>query len=171
MKNVTVPQIEEFSAMVLSWVGIPEGDAKITAHILAQADLRGIDSHGVARLPIYVKRIRLGLINKEPEIKIVGENAGLAVVDGDNGLGQVVANHAMKLCLRKARENGVSFVAVKNSNHFGIGAYYAMMALEEDMIGIVGTNTSPLMAPFGGKEPLLGTNPIAVAVPTKEEHL
>ena len=170
MKNVTVPQIEEFSAMVLSWVGIPEGDAKITAHILAQADLRGIDSHGVARLPIYVKRIRLGLINKEPEIKIVGENAGLAVVDGDNGLGQVVANHAMKLCLRKARENGVSFVAVKNSNHFGIGAYYAMMALEEDMIGIVGTNTSPLMAPFGGKEPLLGTNPIAVAVPTKEEH-
>lgn len=170
MKNIFGPQLEEFSTKVFLALGIPEEDAKVTAHILAQADLRGIDSHGVARLSIYAKRLKLGLINKHPNIKVVHEKAGGAIVDGDNGLGQVVAHNAMKLCLKKAKENGVAAVGVRNSNHFGIGAYYAMMALEEDMIGIMATNTSPLMAPFGGKEPLLGTNPIAMAVPAGNEY-
>lgn len=169
MQNVFGAQLEEFSTKVFLALGIPEEDAKVTAHILAQADLRGIDSHGVARLPIYAKRLKLGLINKRPNIKVLHEKAGGAIVDGDNGLGQVVAHKAMRLCLKKAKENGVAAVGVRNSNHFGIGAYYAMMALDEDMIGIMATNTSPLMAPFGGKEPLLGTNPIAMAVPAGKE--
>lgn len=170
MKTVFAHQLEEFSRKVFVALGIPEEDAKVSAHILAQADLRGIDSHGVARLAIYAKRLKLGLINKHPNIKIVHEKAGGAIIDGDNGLGQVVTHKAMTLCLNKAKENSVAAVGVRNSNHFGIGAYYAMMALEEDMIGIVATNTSPLMAPFGGKEPLLGTNPIAMAVPAGEEY-
>ncbi|HHY92635.1 MAG TPA: Ldh family oxidoreductase [Firmicutes bacterium] len=163
--HVTGEELKAFAAKVFQNLGIPAADAEVTAQILVQADLRGIDSHGVARLPIYAKRLKLGLINKQPNIKVVRDRPGAAVVDGDNGLGQVVGHKAMTLCLEKARQHGVAVVGVKNSNHFGIGAYYAMMALKEDMIGMVATNTSPLMAPFGGKEALLGTNPIAIAIP------
>lgn len=168
--HVTGEQLKSFAVKVFESLGIPATDAETTAEILVQADLRGIDSHGVARLPIYVKRLKLGLINKRPDIKVVRDRPGAAVVDGDNGLGQVVGHRAMTLCLEKARQHGVAVVGVKNSNHFGIGAYYAMMALKEDMIGMVGTNTSPLMAPFGGKQPLLGTNPLAIAIPAGSQR-
>ncbi|MGI6604928.1 MAG: Ldh family oxidoreductase [bacterium] len=170
MQKVRITQLKEFSLKAFRALGISENDAKIAADILVAADVRGIDSHGVARLPIYAKRLQLGLINKNPQIKVVRERPGMAVVDGDNGLGQVVSYQAMKLCMEKAKQTGTAAVAVKNSNHFGIGAYYAMMALEEDMIGVVATNTSPLMAPFGGKEPMLGTNPIALAVPAGSQY-
>lgn len=170
MAHVTGEQLKRFSVRVFEKLGIPPKDAEITAEILVAADLRGIDSHGVARLPIYAKRLKLGLINKNPDIKVVRDRPGVAVVDGDNGLGQVVSHKAMSLCLEKAREHGIAAVGVRNSNHFGIGAYYAMMALKEDMIGLVATNASPLMAPFGGKVPLLGTNPLAIAIPAGTQY-
>lgn len=170
MDNVKVEQLRDFSFKAFRALGIPEKDAQVTSEILVAADIRGIDSHGVARLPIYAKRLQLGLINKQPNVKVVRERAGAAIVDGDNGLGQVVAHQAMTLCLEKAKQNGVGAVGVRNSNHFGIGAYYAMMALKEDMIGLVATNASPLMAPFGGKTPLLGTNPLAIAIPAGTQY-
>lgn len=163
-------QLEKFCAKVFSKLGVPLDHAKIAARVLTEADLRGTETHGVARLPIYAKRLQLNLINKQPRIRATCEVAGGAIIDGDNGLGQVVAHGAMSLCIEKARKNGVAFVAVNNSNHFGIGAYYAMMALEKDMIGVVTTNTSPLMAPFGGKEAFLGTNPMAISVPAGKEN-
>lgn len=170
MDKVFDYQLKEFSQQVFIKLGLPEEDANVAANVLVQADLRGIDSHGVARLPIYAKRIKLGLINKNPTINIANEAGGSAIVDGDNGLGQVVATKAMHYCLKKAIESGVGAIGVRNSNHFGIGAHYAMMALPHDMIGVAITNSSPLMAPFGGKEALLGTNPIAFAVPAGKEQ-
>jgi LDH2 family malate/lactate/ureidoglycolate dehydrogenase len=169
MGPVKAQQLQELAQKVFVALGIPERDARTTAEILAAADLRGIDSHGIARLEIYAKRLQLGLIKKKPDIKLISERGGALVVDGDNGLGQVVAQQAMESCIQRARENGVATAVVRNSNHFGIGAYYAMMALKEDMIGMAFTNSSPLMAPFGGKEAHLGTNPIAVAIPAGDE--
>ncbi|MGI6574862.1 MAG: Ldh family oxidoreductase [bacterium] len=169
MEPVKAQQLRELAHKVFVALEIPEKDAMIAADILAAADLRGIDSHGVARLDIYAKRLKLGLMKKTPEVKIVEERGGAVVIDGDNGLGQVVAYQAMKTCIEKAKQNGVATVLVRNSNHFGIGAYYAMMALEEDMIGMVFTNSSPLMAPFGGKEAHIGTNPMAFAIPAGEQ--
>lgn len=154
---------------VLDKIGIVKSDAERVSDVLVSADLRGIKSHGLARLPIYVKRLQEGLINKKPNIKAIKENKGVALLDGDNGLGQVVSSTAMKKCIDLAKEYGFSIVGLKNSNHFGIAAYYSMMASENDLIGFVATNTSPLMAPFGGCEAMLGTNPFTVSIPAGKE--
>lgn len=170
MLVVKAEQLQQFAQKVFYALGISEPDAAVTAEILVAADIRGIDSHGVARLPIYAKRLQLGLTNKNPDIRISQRLPSIALVDGDNGLGQVVAHKAMAHCLDMAKEHGIAAVGVKNSNHFGIGAYYVMMGLKNDMISAVCTNTSPLMAPFGGKEAFLGTNPIAIAVPAGKQY-
>ena len=127
--------------------------------------MRGIDSHGIARLSGYVRLWEKKRVNSSPSIKIVHESPSTAVVDGDSGLGLVVAPKAMEIAISKARQAGTGWVAVKNSNHFGIAGYHAMMALSHDMIGMAMTNASPLVAPTFSVERLLGTNPIAVAIP------
>ncbi|NLY21220.1 MAG: Ldh family oxidoreductase [Tissierellia bacterium] len=160
---------EKLIVDILQKVGVDKSDAQKVADVLVAADLRGIKSHGIARLPIYVERLQAGLINKNPDIKAVKENKGVALIDGDNGLGQVASSIAMEKCIELAKEYGISVVGLKNSNHFGIAAYYSMMAAENDLIGFVATNTSPLMAPFGGREAMLGTNPFTVAVPANDE--
>ncbi|MEQ8573089.1 MAG: Ldh family oxidoreductase, partial [Fulvivirga sp.] len=134
-----------------------------------QADLRGIDSHGVARLIGYVRLWENDRVNPTPNIKVVHETPSTAVVDGDAGLGLVVAPKAMEIAMKKANEVGTGWVSVKNSNHFGIAGYHAMMGLEKDMIGIAMTNASPLVAPTFATERMLGTNPIAVSIPTKNQ--
>lgn len=139
------------------------------SEVLVSADLRGVDSHGVARLSGYVRLWEAGRINSRPDIHIVHETPSTAVVDGDGGLGLVVAPFAMEVALQKAEAVGSGWVSVKHSNHFGIAGYHAMMALEKDMIGIAMTNASPLVAPTFAKERMLGTNPIAVAIPAKEQ--
>jgi len=169
MKVFRVENLKRFVIDTLKAIGVSEDQASVVADVLVEADLRGIESHGVARLPIYVKRLQHGLINKNPNIQIVSESRNTALVDADNGLGQVAAKYAMEVCIKKAKESDVAVVGVRRTNHFGIAAYYAMMALKEDLIGFVATNASPLMAPWGGCTPVLGTNPFAVAIPAGKE--
>lgn len=150
-------------------MGCSTKDAALAAKVLVSADLRGVDSHGVARLSGYVRLWEANRINPTPDIKIIHETPSTAVVDGDAGLGLVVGPTAMKIAIKKASEVGTGWVAVKNSNHFGIAGYHALLAVAEDMIGIGMTNASPLVAPTWSKEQMLGTNPIAVAIPAGEE--
>lgn len=158
-----------FTEEVFIKMGCPPDQARLAAAVLLSADLRGIDSHGVARLSGYVRLWEAGRINATPDVRIVHESPSTAVVDGDSGLGLVVAPFAMQVAIDKARVAGTGWVSVRNSNHFGIAGYHAMKALEHDMIGMAMTNASPLVAPTFATERMLGTNPIAVAIPAKEQ--
>lgn len=155
---------------ILEHVDVPTEDARLAAENLVEADLRGVYSHGVVRLPVYVQRIKDGGDNPAPDVTIVRETRSTAVVDGDNGLGHVVGIRAMQIAIDKAAEGEPSFVAVRNSNHFGTAAYYAQMAARQNMIGFSFTvGAINHMTPWGGAEALLGNNPFAVAFPTREE--
>lgn len=167
--NIDSSYLKKFSKQVFERMGCPADQAERAADCLNQADLRGVDSHGVARLSGYVRLWEKQRLNAKPQVKIVHETPSTAVMDGDLGLGLVTAPAAMKIAMKKARDVGSGWVAVKNSNHYGIAGYHAMMALEEDMIGISLTNASPLVSPTFSKSRFLGTNPIAVAIPALEE--
>jgi len=158
-----------FTESVFLAMGCSAKDATTATKVLIAADLRGIDSHGVARLSGYVRLWEAGRINATPNLSIVHETPSTAVVDGDAGLGLVVAPYAMQIAIDKAKQVGTGWVSVKNSNHFGIAGYHAMMALEHDMIGMAMTNASALVAPTFSSEKMLGTNPIAVAIPAGNE--
>ena len=162
-------QLFDFTRTVLQKIGCSEAHADMATKVLLSADLRGVDSHGVARLSGYVRLWEVKRINTTPSLKIVHESPSTAVVDGDSGLGLVVAPYAMNVAIEKAKHAGTGWVSVQNSNHFGIAAYHAMMALQHDMIGIALTNASPLVAPTYSVERLLGTNPICVVIPAGEE--
>lgn len=151
-------------------MGCNDTHADTAASVLLSADMRGIDSHGIARLSGYVRLWETGRVNPVPDIRIVHETPSTAVVDGDKGLGLVVAHEAMKIAIRKADAVGTGWVSVRNSNHFGIAGVHAMMALEKDMIGMAMTNASALVAPTFSAERMLGTNPIAVAIPAGKEQ-
>ena len=157
--------LKEFTSQLFIRMGCPIEQAFVAADCLNQADLRGVDSHGVARLSGYVRLWELKRLNAAPDMKIIHETPSTAVLDGDLGLGLVTAPHAMQIAIEKAKIAGTGWVAVQNSNHYGIAGYHAMLALEHDMIGISMTNASPLVAPTFSKSRFLGTNPIAVAVP------
>ncbi|MEJ0102242.1 MAG: Ldh family oxidoreductase [Bacteroidota bacterium] len=162
-------QLFDFSKSVFQKIGCPEADADLAVKVLLSADLRGIDSHGVARLSGYVRLWEVNRINATPDIQIIHETPSTATVNGDSGLGLVIAPKAMQIAIDKAKNVGTGWVAVQNSNHFGIAGYHAMMALEQDMIGIALTNASPLVSPTFSIERLLGTNPICVAIPAGDE--
>jgi L-2-hydroxycarboxylate dehydrogenase (NAD+) len=162
-------QLFNFTKAVFEKIGCSESDADIATRALLAADLRGIDSHGVARLSGYIRLSEAKRINAAPAIKVIHETPSTAVVDGDRGLGLVVAPFAMQIAIEKAKQVGTGWVSVQNSNHFGIAAHHAMMALKEDMIGIVMTNASATVAPTFSVDKMLGTNPICVAVPAGEE--
>ncbi|UOQ53303.1 Ldh family oxidoreductase [Hymenobacter cellulosivorans] len=162
-------QLFSFTESIFLSIGCPPEDATLATETLLSADLRGIDSHGVARLIGYVRLWEAGRINATPRVGVVYETPSTAVVDGDGGLGLVVAPKAMNIALEKARVAGTGWVSVKNSNHFGIAGYHAMKALAHDMIGMAMTNASPLVAPTYSLDRLLGTNPIAVAIPAGEQ--
>ncbi len=168
---VTIPydQLLNFTMSIFRRIGCPEKDAHTAAIALLSADLRGIDSHGVARLIGYVRLQEAGRANTKPDIRIIHETPSTAVVDGDSGLGLVVAPYAMQVAIEKAEKVGTGWVSVQNSNHFGIAGYHALQAVKKDMIGITMTNASALVAPTFSIERLLGTNPICVAVPAGEE--
>ncbi|HEY8400062.1 MAG TPA: Ldh family oxidoreductase [Cytophagaceae bacterium] len=163
------PQLANFTKEVFLKIGCPAEDADLATKVLLSADLRGVDSHGVARLSGYVRLWEAKRINTTPKVTIVHETPSTAVVDGDSGLGLVVAPKAMQIAIDKANNVGTGWVSVKNSNHYGIAGYHAMMALAKDMIGISMTNASPLVAPTYSVERLLGTNPIAVAIPAGKQ--
>jgi LDH2 family malate/lactate/ureidoglycolate dehydrogenase len=168
-KNFGIDELQEFTRQVFLKIGCSDEHAHQATEALLSADLRGIDSHGIARLSGYVRLWEAGRINSVPDIKIIHETPSTATVDGDKGLGLVVAPHAMQIAIEKATVCGTGWVAVRNSNHFGIAAYHAMKALDKDMIGISMTNASALVAPTFSNERMLGTNPICVAVPSGTE--
>lgn len=171
MKESVFPhqQLLDFAHQTFIQMGCPAEQAALAADVLLNADLRGIDSHGIARLSGYVRLWEAKRVNARPNIRIVHESPSTAVVDGDSGLGLVVAPFAMKIAIEKAEQCGTGWVAVKGSNHFGIAGYHAMMALQKDMIGMAMTNASPIVAPTFSVDRLLGTNPICVAIPAKEQ--
>lgn len=163
--NLSEEALRTFTINIFQAIGVPPDDARQAADVLLKSDLRGIDSHGVARLSGYVRLWEKERINPDPKVRIVHETHSTATVDGDSGLGLVVAPKAMKIAIEKAEEHGSGWISVRNSNHFGIAAYHAMMALEKDMIGMSMTNASPLVSPTFSAERLLGTNPICYAFP------
>lgn len=168
--NFTYDTLYNFSRSIFEKIGCPPAQAGEAAKVLLSADLRGVDSHGVARLSGYVRLWEAKRVNATPQVKIIHESPSTAVVDGDSGLGLVVAPFAMQVAIDKAKHAGTGWVSVQNSNHFGIAGIHAMMALEHDMIGIAMTNASALVAPTFSTEKLLGTNPIAVAIPAGKEQ-
>ena len=165
-KNYSVAQLHSFTQAVFEHCGMNTADAKLSADVLVSADLRGIDSHGVARLSGYVRLQEAGRANMNPNWKVIHETPSTATIDADGGLGLAVAPKAMDIAIKKAKQVGTGWVAIQNSNHFGIAAYHAMKALEHDMIGIAMTNASPLVAPTHSKERMLGTNPICYVFPS-----
>lgn len=168
-KIIPYQQLFDFTQSVFQKMGCPPEQATIAATTLLSADLRGVDSHGVARLSGYVRLWEAKRVNATPDIKIIHETASTAVVDGDSGLGLVIAPFAMQVAIEKAKQVGTGWVSVQNSNHFGIAGHHAMMALEHDMIGMAMTNASPLVAPTFSTDRMLGTNPICVAAPAGDE--
>ncbi|MEX0746802.1 MAG: Ldh family oxidoreductase [Rhodothermales bacterium] len=169
VKTYASEQLREFCRRVFEHLDVPDADARQAADVLALADLRGIDSHGVARLKTYYDLLRNGRINPKPRVQVVRHTLSTATVDGDNGLGLVVAPKANRIAIAKAEQSGSGWVSVFNTNHFGIAGYYVLEALEHDVIGWAMTNTTKIVAPLWGREKMLGTNPLAIAFPGREE--
>jgi L-2-hydroxycarboxylate dehydrogenase (NAD+) len=166
----TEAKLKNFVEVVLAKVGVERSDAHTVAEVLVASDLRGIESHGVARLQsYYVDRIRAGKLEARPNVTVARESATSIVLDAGNGLGHPAGKRAMHSVIEKAKATGAAFGAVKNSNHFGIAGFYAMLALEHDMLGIASTNSTRYGAPTYGKSIMLGTNPLAFAIPTANE--
>ncbi|MBM80789.1 MAG: malate dehydrogenase [Planctomycetaceae bacterium] len=164
-----IERLSEFTSRVFQACGVPRAEADVAAEILALGDLRGIDSHGIARLRSYHLMLSLGRINPTPKIEVVRERKSTATVDGDNGLGLVVGPQAYKIAMDKADEVGTGWIGVRNTNHYGIAGYYVLKALERNQIGWAMTNTSRVTSPLWGAERMLGTNPIAIAFPGLDE--
>jgi L-2-hydroxycarboxylate dehydrogenase (NAD+) len=162
--------MEKFMVDVFMGVGVPEEDARICAGVLITSDKRGIDSHGIGRLKtIYYDRILLGIQSPAKNFEIVRESPTTAVIDGHDGMGMVISKKSMEMAIEKSRTYGMGMVTVRNSTHYGIAGYYALMAADAGMIGITGTNARPSVAPTFGVENMLGTNPLTFGLPTDEE--
>lgn len=157
--------LSDFCTEVFMHFGVPKEDAEIASEVLSMSDIRGIDSHGVARLHTYFELLAVNRINPKPKLKIVREHKSVCTVDGDNGLGLVVGPKANEIAMDKASQFGSGWVSVCNTNHYGIASYYSFKALERDMIGWSMTNTTALVTPIWGAERMLGTNPISIAFP------
>ncbi len=158
--------LRRFVVAVLEAHGVPPEHAELCAEVLVAADLAGIDSHGVSRLGFYTHKLRGGHVNPTPEPTIAVDNGSACVIDGDNGLGMVAGRMGMDLAIERAAEGVAASVSVGHSNHYGIAGWYALRAVEHGMIGISMTNSATLVAPTFGRTAMLGTNPIAIAVPT-----
>jgi LDH2 family malate/lactate/ureidoglycolate dehydrogenase len=154
-----------FCQGVLERAGVPAPDAFLVADALIDADLRGVSTHGLVRFPIYVTRVRQGLVKAKPEMRILGGRGATVVLDGDHGFGQVVGAEGMGRAVELAREHGVGVCAIRNGTHLGALAYIAARALPHQMVGIVMSITNPVIAPWGGVVPKIGNNPLAMAVP------
>ena len=169
MIRMEAEKLRQLMETLLLAAGVPGEDSQLAADNLLQADLRGVNTHGALRLPVYLRRLSAGTVTARPKMKVTMERAAVAVLDGDNGLGQISGYKAMKLAIQKAKECGIGSVWVVNGHHFGAGAYYVAMAAAADMIGFTVSNTVPLMAPWGGCQARVGNNPFAVCIPAGEE--
>jgi uncharacterized oxidoreductase len=169
MPVLSADQLRTLGASIFEGLGVPEEDAKLVSDLLVEANLTGFDSHGVIRLPIYARGIKMGAVKPGAEIKIVKETPTTAIIDGGWNLGQVVAKYAMSICIEKARKSVVGLVTARNSQHAGRLNIYSEMAMKENMIGIASVNSASNVAPFGGSSKQLGTNPLCFAIPSGEE--
>lgn len=170
-KNRVKPEdLLNFCISVLKNVGVKDEYARIVAENLVLADLRGIGSHGVMRLPAYVERVARGLIDPLGPIEIIKDHGAMALIDAHNNFGQVAAIRAVSLAIEKAKNLGVAVVGVRNANHFGIAAYYVLKIIKQKLIGIALSNAPPAIAPWGGKRAMLGTNPICIGFPINEDE-
>jgi LDH2 family malate/lactate/ureidoglycolate dehydrogenase len=172
MPRVDHRKLRRFVCTGFEKLGVSRDDAEIAANVLVQADLRGVDTHGVIRFnphAWYVKWLTEGSMTACPKIRVISENASTALIDGDCGMGMVIGHRAMEMAIEKAKSSGVAMVAVRNSRHYGMSAYYAMMALPHDMIGIAMTNASRQVVPTFGREAKYGTNPMCFAVPADKQ--
>ena len=169
--QILVPEkaLRQFCQQVLTKLGVPPEDARVTTDVLVVADLRGIDSHGVARLGRYVSGLKEGNMKPKDESRVLKETKATALLDGGQSLGQVVGKKGMDLAIRKAKDTSVGVVAVRNSNHYGIAGYYSLMALEHNLIGVSMTNAAPLVVPTFGRTSILGTNPVSLTAPAMKE--
>ncbi len=168
--RIKVDALQEFTTNVFNKFGVPAEDAKIAADILIAADQRGIGSHGLQRLTRYTNGLKTGVMKPIADMKVLKETPNTLLISGGDGLGQVVSYKTMKLVIDKALTNNIAFAAVRDSNHYGIDAYYSMMALEHDLIGLSLTNSAVLVVPTHGKNAIMGTNPISIAVPAGKER-
>jgi ureidoglycolate dehydrogenase (NAD+) len=164
-KLISYQELFEIGVRALEKAGVRQTDAETAVSVLLLADLRGVETHGIGRLLMYIPRIVKGLINPRPNMNIDSLTPALRIVHGDNGLGTVVGTRGIKEAIEGAREMGICFVGCRDSNHFGAAAPYVLMACEQKMVGIAGTNAAPTMAPWGGLARLLGNNPLAIGVP------
>ncbi len=170
IKYFKAEELEAFAAEVLEKGGLPRGDASHVARLMIRADLRGVDGHGIFRLPQYVRRLRAGGINAHPKIRVLEDRISTALVDGDNGMGHLVMSRAAEVAIEKAEKTGVAWVGARMSNHAGFGALYAEMPLSKNMIGLyMAVASANHMPPWGGVEKILGTNPLTIAIPAGEE--
>lgn len=160
---------DDFMTAVFEKMGVPTEDARLCADVLLESDRRGIESHGCNRFkPIYIDRIKSGILNPVTKIDILKETPTTAVLDANDGMGMVASKKAMDMCIEKAHKYGMGMVAVRNSSHYGIAGYWTGLAAKENMIGISGTNARPSVAPTFGVENMLGTNPLTFSMPTDE---
>lgn len=170
MVVIQADALRDFTTRIFAALGLPEADAWLLSDSLVESDLRDIRSHGLLMAPGYVGRIQRGEVNLQPKISVVRETPATVLLDGDNGMGQVVANEAMAQAIHKARQNGTAVVGVTHSSHYAAGAYWTMQAVAKDMVGIALTGTGAAIAPWGGRTKLLGTNPYTIAVPAAKEY-
>ena len=165
----TYDYLLNFTEEVFIKMGCDKADAHKAAKVFLAAELRGLASHGMIRIKDYYQLWKADRINTKPNVRIVHETPSTAVVDGDGAIGMIAATRSMEIAIEKAEKAGTGWVSTRGSNHYGIAGYYAMMALEHDMIGMSMTNANPLVAPAGSVSKMMGTNPIAVAVPADKQ--
>lgn len=166
--RVPFQDLKDFCKQAYRKVGVPEGEAEIVADLLVRSDLRGVETHGVTRLPIYIKRLQKGFVRKESHITVVKEKGPTAFLDARGSMGHLSACRGMELAIQKAEAHGIGWVSVKDSGHFGVAGLFPMMALKHDFIGYIVSNSAPMMFPLGGKQRIVGNNPLAYAFPADQ---
>jgi LDH2 family malate/lactate/ureidoglycolate dehydrogenase len=168
-KNNTVrmsfEKLKTFCQQAYMKVGVPAAEAEIVADLLVRADLRGVETHGVTRLPIYIQRLQKGYVRKECRISVVKEKGPTAFLEAHGSMGHIAAYRGMEKAIQKAEEQGIGWVSVKDSGHFGVAGLFPMMALKKDFVGYIFSNSAPMMFPWGGRERIIGNNPLAYAIP------
>ncbi len=165
IRRVPFEELKNFCRQAYKKAGVPEAEAEIVADLLVRSDLRGVETHGVTRLPIYIQRLQKGYVRKEARITVVKEKGPTAYLDAHGSMGHIAAYRGMEKAIAKADEFGIGWVSVKDSGHFGVAGLFPMMALKKDFIGYIFTNSAPMMFPWGGRERIIGNNPLAYAVP------
>jgi LDH2 family malate/lactate/ureidoglycolate dehydrogenase len=165
---ISFDNLKSFCQQVYRRVGVPDDEADIVADLLARSDLRGVETHGVTRLPIYIQRLQKGYVRAVCKMTILKDKGATAFVEAHGSMGHVVSHKAMDMAIKKAMDFGVGWVSVKDSGHFGVAGLFPMMAIQKDLIGYVVTNTAPMMAPHGGRERIIGNNPLSFAFPADQ---